>query len=148
MTLCLQEFAVPNCVEGATYDPWKALSDVTTYHNYRWVVVGTFELSIEVLLQRRKPSSQLKMCQMPKNLFVRRLPDGDAVLLVRHDGALLLPVHAAGGAAGVQVRRPRAHLPPAHRRLHPQDSGTHTDLLREPSNIFIPPPCSRPRSQQ
>lgn len=111
-------------------------------------VVGPFELSIEVLLQRRKPSSQLKMCQMPKNLFVRRLPDGDAVLLVRHDGALLLPVHAAGGAAGVQVRRPRAHLPPAHRRLHPQDSGTHTDLLREPSNIFIPLPCSRPRSQQ
>ena len=79
---------------------------------------------------------------MPKNLFVRRLPDGDAVLLVRDDGALLLPVHAAGGDAGVQVRRPRAHLPPAHRRLHPQDSGKHTDLLREPSNIFIDPPCS------
>jgi len=30
-----QEFAVPNCVEGATYDPWKALPDVTTSHNYR-----------------------------------------------------------------------------------------------------------------
>ena len=77
---------------------------------------------------------------MPKNLFVRRLPDGDAVLLVRDDGALLLPVHAAGGDAGVQVRRPRAHLPPAHRRLNPQDSGKHTDLLREPSDIFIDPP--------
>ena len=72
---------------------------------------------------------------MPKNLFVRRLPDGDAVLLVRDDGALLLPVHAAGGDAGVQVRRPRAHLPPAHRCLHSQDSGTHTDLLREPSML-------------
>ena len=85
---------------------------------------------------------------MPKNLFVRRLPDGDAVLLVRDDGALLLPVHAAGGDAGVQVRRPRAHLPPAHSRLHSQDPGTHTDLLREPSDIFIDPPCSSPRSQQ
>ena len=72
---------------------------------------------------------------MSKNLFVRRLPDGDAVLLVRDDGALLLPVHAAGGDAGVQVRRPRAHLPPAHRSLHPQDSGKHTDLLREPSML-------------
>ena len=47
MTLCLQEFAVPNCVEGATYDPWKALSDVTTYHNYRWVVVEPLELSVD-----------------------------------------------------------------------------------------------------
>ena len=45
MTLCLQEFAVPNCVEGATYDPWKALSDVTTYHNYKWVGGGTIRIS-------------------------------------------------------------------------------------------------------
>ena len=54
MTLCLQEFAVPNCVEGATYDPWKALSDVTTYHNYRWVVVGPLELSVEVFCAEKE----------------------------------------------------------------------------------------------
>ena len=54
MTLCLQEFAVPNCVEGATYDPWKALSDVTTYHNYRWVVVGPLELSVEVFFAEKE----------------------------------------------------------------------------------------------
>ena len=30
-----QEFAVPNCVEGATFDPWNALPDITTSHNYR-----------------------------------------------------------------------------------------------------------------
>ena len=30
-----QEFAVPNCVEGATYDPWKTLPEVVTQHNYR-----------------------------------------------------------------------------------------------------------------
>ena len=30
-----QEFAVPNCVEGATYDPWKTLPEVMTQHNYR-----------------------------------------------------------------------------------------------------------------
>ena len=52
--ICLQEFAVPNCVEGATYDPWKALSDVTTYHNYRWVVVGPLELSVEVFFAEKE----------------------------------------------------------------------------------------------
>ena len=31
----LQEFAVPNCIEGATYDPWKSLGETTTSHNYR-----------------------------------------------------------------------------------------------------------------
>jgi len=30
-----QEFAVPNCIEGATYDPWKSLGETTTAHNYR-----------------------------------------------------------------------------------------------------------------
>lgn len=30
-----QEFAVPNCVDGATYEPWKKLPEVTTAHNYR-----------------------------------------------------------------------------------------------------------------
>ena len=30
-----QEFAVPNCIEGATYDPWKSLGETTTSHNYR-----------------------------------------------------------------------------------------------------------------
>jgi hypothetical protein len=36
--LCLQEFAVPNCVDGATYEPWKKLPEVTTAHNYRCVI--------------------------------------------------------------------------------------------------------------
>ena len=66
MTLCLQEFAVPNCVEGATYDPWKALSDVTTYHNYRWVVVEPLELSVEVFFCREgnlPPNSKCAKCR-------------------------------------------------------------------------------------
>ena len=30
-----QEFAVPNCIEGATYDPWKSIDETATAHNYR-----------------------------------------------------------------------------------------------------------------
>ena len=26
---------MPNCIEGATYDPWKSLGETTTAHNYR-----------------------------------------------------------------------------------------------------------------
>ena len=35
MIVMCQEFAVPNCIEGATYDPWKSLGETTTAHNYR-----------------------------------------------------------------------------------------------------------------
>ena len=57
---------MPNCVEGATYDPWKALSDVTTYHNYRWVVVEPLELSVEVFFCREgnlPPNSKCAKCR-------------------------------------------------------------------------------------
>ena len=26
---------MPNCIEGATYDPWKSVGETTTAHNYR-----------------------------------------------------------------------------------------------------------------
>ena len=26
---------MPNCIEGATYDPWKSIDETATAHNYR-----------------------------------------------------------------------------------------------------------------
>ena len=73
---------MPNCVEGATYDPWKSLSEVTTYHNYRSAKSSNKICEQTTLLQRRKSATKLKMCQMSQNLFLRCLPHWDAVLLV------------------------------------------------------------------
>ena len=74
---------MPNCVEGATYDPWKSLSEVTTYHNYRSAKSSNKICEQTIILQRRKSATELKMCQMSQNLFLRCLPHWDAVLLVR-----------------------------------------------------------------
>ena len=38
LLLFYKEFAVPNYIEEATYDPLEALSDVTAYHNYIQVI--------------------------------------------------------------------------------------------------------------
>ena len=52
------------------------------------------------------------------------------MLLVRDDGPHLLSLLLLRGDAGLQVRRPRADLPPAHSGVHTQNSDIPGQLHR------------------
>ena len=73
-------------------------------------------------LPRGKPSAKLQVRQVSEDLLLWGLPDRDEVLLVRPHRPHLLSLLLLRRDAGLQVRSAGANLPPAHRRLHTENS--------------------------